>query len=136
MKKKLFLCFVFMFGMSFLAFGLGLTITYTEDETGLTYTDSYHRAEEFFINAEKASIRISIYSNKTNFQAGKAPYDVQELTCRGDDYNTFFKTALANATGKTLINLITTQVYAYLQSLDPAEEDACLFDYKNDSTLE
>jgi len=118
---------------------MSLKITFTNDDTGASYTDSCHRINAVMIDKlrKEARIYVAIYCNETQKDAGKGPLSINGNSTMGflmpsSEYDTYLAVSVLN----TANNNIFKKCYDYLKTLEVSKVGPVfsMFDYKNDST--
>jgi hypothetical protein len=121
---------------------MAIKLSFSDANTGLTFTDTYHRVSACSIDFEKkeAQIIVKIYKDSTvaaydeNHNTVGLPFKQVVVVCKGESYETYFYFSAINPDGKNL----PERAYAFLMQQDPDSEDYtgnCPFDYKNDGLM-
>ena len=116
---------------------MALKITYTDPESKLVITDSYHKVTGMLDSRieKRMQIHVSLYKDADEKANGNyirfKGSQFAKINCSGDDYDTYFGITALNA------NNPIEQAYTFLKTQDPTIEDYkgdCAFNYKKDST--
>lgn len=104
---------------------MAIQITFTDPDTGITYTDSYHRVRVTSIDHEKDLAEIGVAMFKDAAAAateGSKSFMQKTYVCSGQDFVDFFSVAALSAVDSNL----PKAGYLYLMTLTTP------IDYLND----
>jgi len=108
---------------------MALKIDYTNEQTGVSYKDTYHKINFLVFNfrTENASFEVAIYASQEARKENKKPLATHLIQCNKDAYNLYFQMTDENYQGTNPLK----QAYEYLKTLN--DEDLGL-NYREDSS--
>lgn len=124
---------------------MALQITFTDPQTEVVYSNSYHRVFGVLIDKDSsfAQIHIKIYKDEATRDAGISSTffwrgsQFAKISCTNDDFITYFDTDPLIAVSINPQDYMIQKAYEFLRTQDPDEADYqgdCPFDYKNDAS--
>lgn len=111
---------------------MAIKLTFTDELTGMVYTDSYHKICSIYDNkdAQDAKLVIKIYKDSAARQGDKKPLLIYDCVCNSTEYDNFLSLdAIENAVQIDQESNTYSQAYKFLKT---QESPNCKFNYKNE----